>query len=452
MSRTPAEDGLSDLRRALAGTVLGPDSAEYDRARRCFNALVDRRPAVIARCLGADDVAVAFDFARTHRLEVAVRGGGHNPAGHCVCDDGLVIDLSAMRGVELDPTARIARASGGATWLDFDSATQAFGLVTPGGVVGTTGVSGLTLGGGIGHLTAQHSLTCDNLVGAKIVTPDGSVVRATPEENPELLWGLRGGGGNFGVATQLEFRLHPLDRVVGGVLTFRGERVRDAVRRFRDVVAGSPRDLSCQGVLRVDDAHRPTFLVAPCYTGSDSEPAELLELRSAPGLVDDDLRTRTFLEQQAVFDSSYGDERNHWKGHFVRELPDELIDDLLQRLVAFDRPLVSVLIESLHGAPKEADEKLGGISYRRAAFNVTAMAAWTDATLDDEHIAWARDTAAAIEPWAFGGGYANYMQADEPVARIRAAFGDDAFARLQALKTRYDPANVLHRNQNIPPL
>ena len=206
----------------MAGGVVGPEDAEYDAARRCFNALVDRRPAVIARCVGAGDVAAAFDFARTHELEVAVRGGGHNPAGHCVCDGGLVIDLSLMRSVEVDGDARTALADGGATWLDFDAATQARGLVTPGGVVGSTGVAGLTLGGGIGHLTAQYGLTCDNLVRAELVTPDGTVVQTGPDENAELLWGLRGAGGNFGVATRLEFRLRPLGRVVGGLLTFGG--------------------------------------------------------------------------------------------------------------------------------------------------------------------------------------------------------------------------------------
>jgi FAD/FMN-containing dehydrogenase len=187
-------DGLTGLRRSLAGAVLAPDDAGFDAARRCFNILVDRRPAVIVRCLDAGDVARAFDFARAHALEVAVSGGGHNPAGHCVCEGGLVIDLSLMRGVEVDGDTRTACAGGGARWLDFDAATQRFGLVTPGGVVGSTGVAGLTLGGGIGHLTAQYGLTCDNLVGADLVTPDGTVVRASPDDNPELLWGLRGGG------------------------------------------------------------------------------------------------------------------------------------------------------------------------------------------------------------------------------------------------------------------
>jgi FAD/FMN-containing dehydrogenase len=444
---------LNELRRALRGTVIGPADPEYDAARRCYNAVVDRQPAVIARCEGAGDVAAAFDFARLHELDVAVRGGGHNPAGHCVVDGGLVIDLSQMRAVEVDAEARIARAEGGATWVDFDSATQAAGLVTPGGVVGSTGVTGLTLGGGIGHLTAQYGLTCDNLVGAEVVTPDGSVVHARPDENAELLWGLRGGGGNFGVATRVEFSLHPLEHVVGGLLVFRGKGVRETLRLFRDVVARSPRDLACQAVVGMNELGDPELVVAPCYTGSESDPEGMRTLRSAPALADDGVRAQTFLDQQRVFDSPYGENRHYWKGHFVRELPDELIESLLDRVVAIGRRSLShVLIESLHGAPKDGDGSTGAVGFRHAAFNVSATAVWVDPSLDEQHIAWARDTAAAIEPWSFsGGGYVNYMQADEPIERVRAAFGDAAFARLQALKKRYDPNNVLRRNQNIPP-
>jgi FAD/FMN-containing dehydrogenase len=436
----------------MVGAVIGPEDAEYDAARRGFNALIDRRPAVIGRCVGAGNVAVALDFARAHELDVAVRGGGHNPAGHCVCDEGLVIDLSAMRRVDVDADARIAIADGGATWLDFDAATQAFGLVTPGGVVGSTGVCGLTLGGGIGHLTAQHGLTCDDLVGAELVTPDGTVVHANPDENADLLWALRGGGGNFGVATRLEFRLHPLDRVVGGLLTFGGDGARDSLRRFRDVASRSPRDLSCQAGLSVDESLAPVVVVAPCYTGSDADPDELRELRSAPRPADDGVRAHTFLDQQRLIDSAYGENRHYWKGHFVRELPDELLDELLRRIVALRRSPGGILIESLHGTPKDVDVATAAVGFRNAAFNVSVMATWTDPGLDDEHIAWARDTAAAIEPWSFsGGGYVNYMQADEPIERVRAAFGDAAFERLRSLKKRYDPGNVLRRNQNIPP-
>ena len=443
------DDELTELARSLAGEVIGPDDADYDAARLCFNALVDRRPAVIARCVGANDVAAAFDFARAHGLPVAVRGGGHNPAGHCVCDDGLVIDLSLMRRVEVDGDARIARAAGGATWLDFDTATQNLGLATPGGVVGSTGVAGLTLGGGIGHLTAQHGLSCDNLVGAELVTPRGTVIEVGADGDPELLWGLRGGGGNFGVATRLDFQLHPLDRVVGGLLTYGGRGVRDALRLFRDVAARSPRQLSCHALLVVDESLSPALIVSVCDTG-DSDAVRTL--RSAPGLVEDGLREQPFLDQQRVFDSPYGERRHYWKGHFVRELPDELIDELMVRVGALGRPPGEILVESLHGAPKDADGS-GAVGFRHAAFNVTASATWQDAALDEQYIAWARETAAAIEPWSFsGGGYVNYMQADEPIERVRAAFGDAAFERLRALKSRYDPANVLRRNQNIPPL
>jgi FAD/FMN-containing dehydrogenase len=445
------DESLTDLRRSLAGAAIAATDPGYDAARRSFNVLIDRRPAVIARCLDAADVATAFDFARTHELEVAVRGGGHNPAGHCVCDDGLVIDLSLMRRVEVDAEARIARSSGGATWLDFDSATQAFGLVTPGGVVGSTGVAGLCFGGGIGHLTAQHGLTCDNLVGAELVTPGGDVVRASADENPELLWGLRGGGGNFGVATRLELRLHPLEQVVGGRLTFAGKGVREALRRFRDLVARAPRDLSCEAVLALDESLEPVLIVAPCYTGSDADPGELRTLRSAPGLVDDGVREHSFVSQQHLFNPPYGEDRNYWKGHFVRELPDELLDELLRRMVALGRPPGQVLLESLHGAPKNDAAPEAALGFRDAAFNVTAMAGWLDPAFDAEQIQWARETAAAVEPWSVSGGYVNYMQADEPVERVRAAFGADAFEGLQGLKGQYDPDNVLRRNQNVPP-
>ena len=446
-----ADAAADELRRSVAGDVVLPADAAYDSARRCFNALVDRRPAVIVRCHGPDDVATAFDFARSHELEVAVRGGGHNPAGHCLLDAGLVIDLSRMREIEVHASTRVARSEGGATWLDFDSATQELGLVTPGGVVGSTGVAGLTLGGGIGHLTALHGLTCDNLAGAELVTPDGRVVRAGPDGDGELLWALRGGGGNFGVATRLEFRLHPLERVVGGRLTYAGAGVRDALRRFRDVVARAPRELGCQAVLALDETTTPVLVIFPCFTGAGADPPELGALRSLPGLVEDAVRELSFGEQQSLFDDAYGVERHYWKGHFVRELPDELADVLLERVAAIGRPPGGILIESLHGAPKDVDRQSAALGYREAAFNVSAMATWRDASLDDLYIAWARDTVTAIEPWSLGGGYANYMSPDEPLERVRAAFGPEAFERLRTLKGRYDPGNVLRRNQNIPP-
>jgi FAD/FMN-containing dehydrogenase len=439
------------LRDSLTGDVLTPADPEYEKARLCFNLLIDRQPAVIARCVDADDVAAALAFAQANGLEIAVRGGGHNPAGHCAVDDGVVIDLTKMRNVEVDPDAGIARSGGGATWLDFDQATQQHGLATPGGVVGSTGVTGLTLGGGIGHLTAQHGLTCDNLLAAEVVTPAGEVVRAGHGGDPELLWGLRGGGGNFGVVTRAEFRLHPVERVVGGRFEYEGDGVREALRAFRDADAQAGNEITMQAQISTLDDLTPKLVVAPCYTGPDGDTEELRALRAAPGLVNDGVREQTFLDQQLVFNPGYGVDRNYWKGHFVRELPDELINLLVDRLGALGRPAGAILMESLRGGPKEVDPASGALGYRDAAFNISVMASWLDPAEDDDEIAWARETTAALEPWAISGGYANYMQADEPLERVRAAFGADSFARLQELKRRYDPDNVLHRNQNIPP-
>jgi len=442
--------GLTELRRSVAGAVIAPEDPGYDLVRRCFNALVDRRPAVIVRCRGANDVGTAFDYARTNGLELAVRGGGHNPAGHCVLDGGLVIDLTMMRGVEVDPDARIARSEGGATWLDFDSATQAHGLVTPGGIVGSTGVTGLTLGGGIGHLTAQYGLTCDNFVGAELVTPDGSLVRASEEENADLLWGLRGGGGNFGVVTRGEFRLHPLEKVVGGRMLYRGPGIAGALRAYRALVAAAPRDMSCQAFVALTESLEPYLVVVPCYTGNGDH-AGLHPLRAAPGLVTDGVREHSFVGQQHLFNPAYGADRNYWKSSFVRDLPDELIDDLIGRMQALGRPPGQLLIESLHGAPKDVDGSTAAVGFRDATFNVSVMAAWLDPAHDEEQIAWTRETSAAIEPFSVSGGYVNYMQADEPIERVRAAFGEDRFDGLRELKARYDPDNVLRRNQNVPP-
>jgi FAD/FMN-containing dehydrogenase len=450
-TETSISAGVEELRQSLEGDVLVPGDAQYDAARVCFNAFVDRRPAVIVRCLGRADVATAFDFARATKLEVAVRGGGHNPAGHCVLDGGLVIDLSRMRRVHVDKDARLARAEGGSTWLDFDSATVAQGLVTPGGVVGSTGVCGLALGGGIGHLTSQHGLTCDNIVGADLVAPDGSLARASEDEDPELLWALRGGGGNFGVATQLEFRLHPVQSVIGGRLTYRGP-VGSVLRAFRDIVADAPSDASCQAVLGLDGSLEPTVVVFPCVTGAKDDHPLVEALRAVPGLVEDGVRRHSFIAQQSMLGTAYGDDRHYWKGHFVRELPDELIDELVLQISALGRSPGDILFESLHGAPKSADAPPSAIGWRRAAFNVSATATWRDPALDDQQVEWSRETASAIEPWSWsGGGYANYMQADEPIERVRAMFAEGAFDRLQALKQRYDPDNVLRRNQNIPP-
>jgi len=248
-----------------------------------------------------------------------------------------------------------------------------------------------------------------------------------------------------------EFRLHPLERVVGGRLEYEGERVATALRLFRELAIDGPSELSIQAQLTTDASLAPQLVVVPCYTGDGEEPEVLRPLRSSPGLINDSVRRQAFLEQQRIFDPGYGVDRNYWKGHFVAELPDKLIDDLIGRMSALGRPPGGILIESLHGAPRDVQPASAALGYRDAAFNVSVMASWTDPAHDEESVAWARETAAAIEPWSVSGGYANYMQADEPLDRVRATFGPNSFARLQALKSRYDPGNVLHRNQNIPP-
>jgi FAD/FMN-containing dehydrogenase len=438
--------------QGFSGEILADGHPAYEEARTTFNAMVDRRPAAIARCRSTEDVAIALAVAREHELPVAVRGGGHNVAGHAVCDGGLVLDLRGLGDVEVDPGARLARAGGGAIWRTFDTATAPHGLAAPGGTFSTTGVGGLTLGGGIGFLIGRHGLTCDNLVAAEVVTVAGDVVTASEAENAELFWALRGGGGNFGVVTRLDLRLHPLREIVGGFLVYDYGAARDVLRVFRDVAVDAPDDFSIQAVVGVNrETGQRLAAVIVCSSGADDEPDGLRALRAAPGLTVDDVRRRPYLELQLTQDLPFG-LRHYWKGHFVRGLPDELIDGLHAHYDRMSRPPGAILIEAIHGAAKRVPADATAVGFREAAFNVSALGIWDTPLFDEQGIAWARETAAAIEPWSLsGGGYLNYMQADEPLERVRAAYGADRFERLRAVKRRYDPDNVLRFNQNVPP-
>jgi FAD/FMN-containing dehydrogenase len=448
---TPSTVAPAAASRGFAGEIVANGHPTYDEARGTFNALVDRRPVAIARCRGTDDVAIALAVAREQGLPVAVRGGGHNVAGHAVCDGGLVVDLSGLDTVEVDPDARIARAGGGATWRAFDAATTAHGLAAPGGTFGTTGVGGLTLGGGIGFLIGRYGLSCDNLVGAEVVTVEGDVLEVGEDAHPELFWALRGGGGNFGVVTRLDFRLHPVSDVVGGMLIWRHAAAPDAMRTFRDTALAAPDDFTIQSVIGESVAlGQIVFVVIVCSTGDDEEPPLLRRLRGVPGLLSDDVRPRPYLELQRMLDLPFG-LRHYWKGHFVRELPDALLDEIW-RAAAPGGPRGSILIEAIHGAAARVAPDATAVGFREAAFNVSALSIWEDPAADESQVAWARTTAAAAEPYTLrGGGYLNYMQADEPIERVRAAFGAEAFERLQAVKRTYDPENTLRFNQNVPP-
>ena len=432
--------------------MLLPSDDAYAGARTPFNALVQRRPAMIAQCLSAGDVVAALDFARSNGLPVSVRGGGHNVAGHAVCDGGVMISLEHLNRVEVDPTSRIARASGGTLWRDFDDASAKHGLAAPGGTFGTTGVGGLTLGGGIGFLLGRFGLSCDNLVGTQVVTADGRVVEASADENADLFWGIRGGGGNFGVATRLDYRLHPIGDVVGGMLIYAIDGARQVIRGFRDEMATAPDDFTMQMMLTRDaGTGAPVAIVIVCNSGPDEEPPALRRLRESPHLLEDRVARIPYRKLQAMLDMPFG-LRNYWKGHFVRELPDELVELLVESYGALGWPPGALLIEALHGAATRVAPDATAVSFRAAPFNISAIAVWEQPEQDEAEIRWARETAASIEPWSVtGGGYVNYMQHDEPLDRVRAAFGPEKFERLRALKRAYDPRNVFNHNQNIPP-
>jgi FAD/FMN-containing dehydrogenase len=437
--------------RGFSGELLAEGDAGYDEARITFNALVDRRPLAIARCRGTADVVAVLTAAREHGLPVAVRGGGHNVAGHAVGDGSLVVELSGLDGVDVDPEARLARAGGGALWQTFDAATQVHGLAAPGGTFSTTGVGGLTLGGGIGFLIGRHGLSCDNLVGAEVVTVEGNVLEVNEDEHADLFWAIRGGGGNFGVVTRLDFRLHPVREVVGGVLVWPFAAAAEPLRVFRDVALTAPDDFSTQAVFGHSIATGACILgVIVCSSGPEEEPEPLRRLRDVPGLQLDEVRRRPYLELQSMFDLPFGF-RHHWKGHFVRELPDALLD-ALRRAIDPDVDRGSILIEAIHGAASRVPAGATPVGFRDAAFNVSALGIWKDPAADDAGIAWARATAGLAGPYSLhGGGYLNYMQADEPLERVRAAFGAETFERLRDIKRRYDPSNVLRFNQNVPP-
>jgi FAD/FMN-containing dehydrogenase len=443
-----------DLAASIRGQVLDPMHPEYELARQVFNGAIDRRPALIVRPLDAADVAAALDFARTSGLPLSVRGGGHNVAGHGVCDDGVMVDLRLMRSVRVDPVERIAEAGGGATWNDFDPPCQLHGLATPGGTFGSTGVGGLTLGGGLGHLMGRYGLTLDNLLQAEVVTAAGDVVVADAETNADLFWGLRGGGGNFGVVTRFVFRLHELPPLTGGLMVYEYARAKELLAHVRDIAADTPDELTIFFLLGRNRATgEPVVDVSVCWTGSsDDARTRLNALRSLPGLLVDGVGQMSYLQLQDVFGEIPFGFRHYWKGHFVSGLPDELIDFVVDHYARRTSPLGTVLIEPLRGEATRVPDDATAFANRHAAFNLSGISAWQSPADDDEQIAWARDFGAGVEPWSTrGGGYLNYMSRDEPLERVEAAFGAEKFARLRELKRKYDPGNLFRQNQNIPP-
>ena len=373
---------------------------------------------------------------------MAIRGGGHSVAGHSICSGGLLIDLRLMGGVLIDPESRRARV-GGATWRSVDACSAMHRLAMPGGTFDTTGVAGLTLGGGIGHLIGLHGLTLDNLESAEVVLADGTVVTASNTVEPELFWALRGGGGNFGAVTEFEFRLHPLPTVWGGIITYARPQVADAVRLFRDVMATAPDELTMMCYLDHEGVSDGAAYVTVCFAGDARDAQEAIRpLREHLPVLRDGLGLTSYLQIQVMQGDTPFGLRHYWKSHFVESLPDELIDQIVGDVVLF---------EPMHGAATRVPGGATAFGRREPCFNASALATWENAATDDQHITWARRTAALLERYSMtGGGYVNYGAPDGPVDRVQAAYGDAIFERLRQAKRRYDPDNLFRFNHTYP--
>ena len=447
-----------------AGSVLHPGAPEFDQARRIWNGMVDTRPALIVRPATATDVAASIGFAHDRELPIAVRGGGHNVAGLASVDEGLVIDLSSMQRIEVDAAKRTARVGGGATWGQVDAATQPFGLVTPGGVVSETGVGGLTLGGGMGWLRRRHGLSADNLIGAEVVLADGSIVRTSESERPELLWGLRGGGGNFGVVTSFELRLHPLGpEVAFANVLYPLAAAHDVLREHERIVAadtaGVISTLAVLGHVPPLDAFDPSLHEAPfvavlgMFAGpADDGMAALQPLRELAGPLVDFSGTVPYTEAQTVFDADYpAGHRYYWKSQRLPSLSDPAIDALVEQVEAAPSGHSTIDLWLNGGAMSAVAPDATAFGPRDPGYLLSPEANWDDPATDAENIAWARDVLASVDAEAAGGSYLNFPgMFEEGSTLIRTSFGP-TYDRLAELKRQYDPDNVFRRNQNVTP-
>ena len=444
------------------GDVLRPDDAGYDDARKVFNGMIDRRPALIARCADADDVVAAVNLAREQDLPLSVYGGGHGVTGSAVVDAGICVDLRGMHAVEVDPDAARARVGGGATWGHVDAATQEHGLAITGGRVSDTGVGGLTLGSGSGWLDRKLGFTCDNLVAAEVVTADGSKVTASEDENSELFWGLRGGGGNFGVVTAFHFRLHPIGPIVlGGMLMYPAELAGELTRFFRDFMLEAPDEvgtglafISAPPLDFIPEPVRgkPVVGVVVCYSGTPEEGEEIMRpLREFGPPAVDMVQSMPYAAVQQLLDPpNVKGMQNYWTADFLAELPDEAVDVLVGHATNPVSPMSQVILVPGGGAVARVDEEATAFGQRQAPWNVHYLSMWPDPADTEQNIAFTRGLATAMKPWTTGRAYLNFI-GDEGIGRVEAAFGTEKYERLQALKDEWDPENLFRHNQNIPP-
>jgi FAD/FMN-containing dehydrogenase len=453
---------IDDLRPRLRGPLLVPGDAGYDEARSLWNAMIDRRPAGIVRCLGVADVMAGVKFARDTRLELSIKGGGHNIAGLAVCDGGLMLDMSLMRGVWVDPAARTARAQAGCLLGDVDRETQVHGLAAVLGFVSNTGIAGLTLGGGFGYLTRRFGWTCDNVVSIDLVTAEGRVVRASERENGDLFWGLRGGGGNFGVATSFEYALYPVGpEIVAGAIAWRAEEAPEVLAMYRDLLAKAPPELSCIALMRLappapwlpKEIHgKPIVAFFVCHTGPVAEGEKLVApIKKFRAPVGDIVQRRSYVSQQSLIDATQPKGRRYyWKSEYLPRVSAELLTQVIEHAGRIVSPHSAIVLFPLDGALNRlpADHSPAGNRDAGVVLNITAS--WEKAENDAANLDWARAAWRDMRRFSTGGTYVNFLTEDEGDERTRAAYGTN-HARLAALKSTWDPDNLFRVNKNIAP-
>ena len=449
------------LKSVIKGTVLSAADSGYEEARQIWNAMIDRRPALIVRCAEAADVPAAIAFARRNQLEISMRGAGHNIAGNAICDGGLMIDFARMKKVQVDAAQRRAYIEPGATLADLDEASQAHGLATPVGINSTTGIAGLTLGGGFGWLTRKYGMTIDNLISVDIVTADGKLMRASESENADLFWALRGGGGNFGVVTRFEFQLHPVGpEIFAGLMVFPFAQAKKILDQYRRFVASTPEELNVWAVLRKapplpflpENVHGKEVILLPIfYAGKAAEAEKLIApIRAFGNLHGEHVGAQPYVSWQKAFDPLLGTgARNYWKSHNFTELADGALDAIVEFAGKLPSPQCEIFIGQIAGAPNRIASDAMAYGHRDAKFVLNVHGRWDNAADDSKCIAWARDFFRASAPFASAGAYVNFMTAEES-DRIAAAYGAN-YDRLVKTKRRYDPENIFHLNQNIKP-
>ena len=448
------KETVAELSGHFSGMLLLPGDVGYDLTRRIHNGLIDRHPALIARCLGTADILDAVNFARAQGLELAVRGGGHNVAGKAVCDGGLMIDLSLMKGIHVDPESRTARAQGGVTWREFNRATQLHGLASTGGVISTTGIAGLTLGGGLGWLMGKHGLALDNLLSVEVVTASGEIMRASEKENADLFWALRGAGANFGVVSWFEYRLHPVSRVWSGLVAHPVKQAREVWRFFREATAALADEMTLfAGLLHTPDGSGTQIAaILACHSGSVAEGETAVRpIKRFGSPVLDVIQPTSYEAANMMLDAGFpAGALNYWKSSFLTELSDAAVETMIGQFAACPSPMSGLVVEHVHGAATRVGVAETAFPHRREGYNLLIIAEWQDPEDTARNIAWARQTYDAMAPYYARARYVNYLDKDEASDAIRTAYGPN-YDRLRSLKTKYDPTNLFRLNHNIPP-